>query len=146
MKDAKLIAALRDAGIKSDTHHATAKKAIEEIAGQKPDGTEWKRVRALLEEAEQAENNGAAEQTLEERQQAEPDKWGRVVAIAEETNGKPTRVVIACTEQGDECEGEREIATQDLFQVRNCPSCQKVAARRRRAERRKAKRETANAR
>lgn len=48
--------------------------------------------------------------------------------------GQPTRVEIRCLEpmqrQGvSVCEGTREIATQDLFQVRQCRACRARADR-----------------
>lgn len=58
---------------------------------------------------------------------------------------KPYRVVIECQDpqdvdtDDDICEGEREIAVQDLFQVYRCEPCQKRAVNRRRRERRKEK-------
>ncbi len=80
---------------------------------------------------------------------ANPDRYASVVRVVELTkDGEPKRVVIACrdpqSKQGPDgqpisvCEGEREIAVQDLFQVECCAACadRKVRiARRNRAKR-----------
>lgn len=52
----------------------------------------------------------------------------RIVATG--TKGNATRVVIECTEA--DCNEEREIATQDAFQVHRCPACQREFAKARR--------------
>ena len=44
--------------------------------------------------------------------------------------GNTTRVVIRCTNEG--CAETREIATQDAFQVKRCPPCQREVAKARR--------------
>jgi|GEM_PF-3832708 len=77
---------------------------------------------------------------IREMAQEDPN-WLKVVDIAKiNAKGKPTRVVIECQHPG--CIETREIATQDLFQVRYCVEHQKeaarAAARRRRAERKAA--------
>lgn len=48
------------------------------------------------------------------------------IALTNE-KGKPIRVVISCqADYGlDDCQGEREIATQDAFQVQRCAPCQR---------------------
>ncbi len=140
MSDTKLIAQLVANGIASTDHHAKVKKAIEEATDQKPSKEDYQRIKGLLEQVEQEPK--AEVVTLEERQALEPDKWGKVVRIVEASpEGKPYRVVIACQDVQDEeiCEGEREIATQDLFQVERCVPCQRRAMNRRRAQKRKAK-------
>lgn len=43
-------------------------------------------------------------------------------------SGKPTRVNIGCVADG--CKEEREIATQDAFQVSRCTACQREHAKR----------------
>ncbi len=52
----------------------------------------------------------------------------RITAVGE--SGRATRVVIRCTEDG--CKAEREIATQDAFQVCRCGPCQREFAKARR--------------
>jgi hypothetical protein len=54
----------------------------------------------------------------------------RVVSLAK--SGAPARVVITCS-----CGAEREIATQDLFQVTRCEPCQKKISRKARRSARK---------
>jgi hypothetical protein len=60
-------------------------------------------------------------------------KYPHVTAIVAEGANGPTRVRIRCTDPQTKqvdgkavpvCEGEREIAVQDLFQVTRCVSCQ----------------------
>lgn len=46
------------------------------------------------------------------------------------TKGNPTRVVVRCTEAG--CSEERDVATQDAFQVVRCSVHQREAAKARR--------------
>lgn len=72
------------------------------------------------------------------------ERWAPVVRIVEMGKSGPTRVVIQCTDpqtvKGENiCAGEREIAVQDLFQVRRCAPCQKRVTRAARRERQKAK-------
>lgn len=72
------------------------------------------------------------------------ERWAPVVRITEMGKSGPIRVVIQCTDpqtvKGENiCAGEREIAVQDLFQVRRCAPCQKRVTRSARRERQKAK-------
>jgi hypothetical protein len=100
--------------------------------------------KATVEQAEQEPQTEV--KTLEQRQAQQPDRWAKVLRIVDASpTGKPYRVVIACQDVQDEeiCEGEREIATQDLFQVDRCVPCQRRAVNRRRAANRKAKAEAA---
>ncbi len=50
----------------------------------------------------------------------------KVTAIGD--SGKPTRILIECTEE--DCNTTREIATQDAFQVKRCGPCQREFAKR----------------
>jgi hypothetical protein len=79
-----------------------------------------------------------------------PDRYAHVVRVVSQTkDGRPARVVITCSdpqtkqgtngEQVSVCEGEREIATQDLFQVRCCAACADRIVRRARRNRTKAR-------
>lgn len=76
---------------------------------------------------------------------ADPARWELVEAVTEQTpKGEPKRVRIRCsdpqTRQGESvCRGHREIATQDLFQVRRCEACQDRVLKRARRERTKAR-------
>lgn len=62
------------------------------------------------------------------------ERYAHVLRVVAQTkDGRPARVVVPCqnpqTKQGPNgervsvCEGEREIATQDLFQVSCCAAC-----------------------
>ena len=62
------------------------------------------------------------------------ERYAHVLRVTAQTkDGRPARVVVPCqkpqTKQGPNgervsvCEGEREIATQDLFQVSCCAAC-----------------------
>lgn len=71
-------------------------------------------------------------------------RWAKVVRVTEMGKSGPTRVVIKCQdpqtkqseggEQKSVCEGEREIAIQDLFQVECCKPCQERKVRKARRE------------
>lgn len=75
-----------------------------------------------------------------------PERWSRVEDVTAITaEGLPARVVIRCDDPQTMANGRsvcverREIAVQDLFQVRRCVPCQKRAVRRRRARSRSSK-------
>lgn len=81
---------------------------------------------------EQVRERCAAE--LAKAQAEHPERWAKVVSVVEVgSRYQPVRVVVRCAEpmhkQGPDgspvsvCEGTREIATQDLFQVRQCAAC-----------------------
>jgi hypothetical protein len=88
------------------------------------------------------------EDALAAARAADPARWSLVLRVTEQTpKGAPKRVVIRCsdpqTKQDPDgvrrsvCEGEREIATQDLFQVRCCAPCADRLVRRARRDRAK---------
>lgn len=86
------------------------------------------------------------EQILARLQSAKETKerWAPVTRIIEMGKSGPIRVEIQCTDpqtiKGENiCVGTREIAVQDLFQVRRCAPCQKRVTRAARRERQKAK-------
>lgn len=79
-----------------------------------------------------------------------PERYKNVLRVTEQTkDGAPKRVVVACTDKQfkqapdgtlvTECEGEREIATQDLFQVDSCAWCADRKVRKARRNRAKAR-------
>lgn len=60
-------------------------------------------------------------------------RYPHVVAVTETNDvGRPLRVEVSCTFAGEECEGNRECATQDVFQVKRCRACQREYTRRNR--------------
>jgi hypothetical protein len=62
-------------------------------------------------------------------------KYAKVKEIVEWTDkGKPSKVVIRCAKVSSECEKERAVKVQDLFQVHRCPPCQAQFLKNRRAE------------
>ena len=78
------------------------------------------------------------------------ERFAHVLRVTEQTkDGRPARVVVPCrnpqTKQGPDgerisvCEGEREIATQDLFQVVCCAACAERLVRIARRQRTKAR-------
>jgi hypothetical protein len=71
-------------------------------------------------------------------------RYPHIVRVAARGESGPTRVVILCADpqsrQGvSVCEGEREIAVQDVFQVRRCAACAERAVRIGRREKAKAR-------
>lgn len=81
-------------------------------------------------------------------------RYPHLVRVAQRGPNGPTRVVIECDDPQVRlgvavCEGEREIAVQDLFQVHRCGACQdrvvRKARRARTAARDKALRAAARA-
>lgn len=79
-----------------------------------------------------------AEEALAEAKATDGAKWSKVVRVAEMGKSGPTRVVISCQspqtkrvngEDVSVCQGEREIAVQDLFQVTCCAGCQQRIVR-----------------
>lgn len=96
------------------------------------------------------------EEALAAAREANPERYSHVIAVTEQTTkGAPKRVIIVCTDpqtkrgpdgqQVSVCEGEREIATQDLFQVRCCAACAERLVRIARRERTKARDKAARA-
>lgn len=81
-------------------------------------------------------------------------RYPHLVSVAQRGPNGPTRVVIECDDPQTRlnvsvCEGSREIAVQDLFQVHRCAACQdrvvRKARRARTAARDKALRAAARA-
>lgn len=111
--------------------------------------------RALAHNAAEAQR--AVERRAEravEREAALKERYSNILSVTAYGPNGPTRVEIACddpqTRQGVAiCEGTREIAVQDLFQVHRCEACQsyvvRKARRARQAERDKALRAAAKA-
>lgn len=156
MQDAKLIIQLQAAGVASDDHHMKIKKAVEEVTGGKPDKAEYQRLKNLLSEAEAEQDEGeqlspeelrAKAEALVDQRAKDPEApgWENVIEVVKVTDtGKPARVWIECQMQDEEvCDGTREIAAQDVFQVSRCIPCQKRSINRRRRERRKDRAEAA---
>lgn len=96
------------------------------------------------------------DEALATAKQENPTRYARVVRVTELTkDGSPKRVVIECadpqTKQAapgvDEsvCEGTREIAVQDLFQVECCAACADRKVRKARRNRAKARDKAARA-
>lgn len=89
------------------------------------------------------------EQALASAKEKDPARYGHVVRVVELTKeGNPKRVVITCQDpqikqEGDKaisvCIKEREIAVQDLFQVRRCEPCADRVVKRARRRRMKDK-------
>lgn len=121
----------------------TTKKAAKKAAPKAKAEKKEKQVAEPLSDKQRAKK---AKEIIAERGD-DPDMqgWENVVK-ATETNerGVPLRVEIRCsdTQEGAECAKTREIAAQDVFQVKRCIPCQKrytqnyrnELARRRRAE------------
>lgn len=136
---------LQEQGLNSKSHHAQIKKAYKEITGDVLGKEDLDGVRAMLEEAaekpkkekvalsQKAAMDRANEIVKERAGDEDFPGWDNVVKVAEAgPTGNPVRVVIECSdpqEQGGDsvCDGTREIAAQDVFQVRRCASCQKRA-------------------
>jgi hypothetical protein len=89
------------------------------------------------------------DEALDIARKENPHRFAHVERVTELTNdGSPKRVVIRCTdpqtkmEGGKEvsvCEGTREIAIQDLFQVYRCTACADRVVRKARRLRSKAR-------
>ncbi len=118
------VTALVEEGITSSTHHATLRRLVRDRTGQELDRDGLAAFREALDQAhaENAEADAPTPWTLEDYLAHRP-QYTHVVEIAEtsERTGKPTRVVIVC--QNDGCDGRRECATQDAFQVKKCWTC-----------------------
>lgn len=107
------------------THHMTIKAAYRKVVGRAldQDGLAYADLTAAIAAVIQAAAKPAratkAPRTVRHVTLAElpkVGKWAKVVRIAAwGRKGQPKRVVIRCA-----CGKEREIATQDLFQVRHC--------------------------
>lgn len=147
---------LQQANVAPDAHHMTIKKAIEKVTGAKPTKDEYTAVReALTNLPEDATDDLMAKaNAIVEQRAADPDMpgWEHVIGISEVgVDGAPARVIVACSDpqtlrDGTEiCEEEREIAAQDVFQVRRCAPCQKRSNALARNARAKAKRAEAKA-
>lgn len=91
------------------------------------------------------------QQTLDEARAANPTRYANVERIvAWGAKGQPVRVVVRCAEPQTRlgvsvCEGTREIASQDLFQVRCCAACADRLVRRARRDRAKRREKTLRA-
>lgn len=126
--------ALLAAGLTAASHHMQIKAGYAKLTGHQhaEDGHSVQDLRDAMEVVAAAEAARAAKPaktpgavhltTLAELPKG--GKWGRVVRIvAWGRKGQPKRVVIRCG-----CGNEREIATQDLFQVRHCSlKCKRTA-------------------
>ena len=78
------------------------------------------------------------EQALVTASALQPERYARVIAVVAQTaSGTPARVIVEC-----DCGQTREVAVQDLFQVRRCIPCQDRAVRE--ARKGRAKRRTAS--
>jgi hypothetical protein len=85
-----------------------------------------------LAQAEAAQARRAERAVARERELTE--RYPSILSFAAYGPGGPTRVEIACDDpqvrQGTPiCEGTREIAVQDLFQVHRCEACQAYVTR-----------------
>jgi hypothetical protein len=121
-------AALHASGIKASAHHMVIKSATRKAFGFTPDKDEIATIRSYI-KAPTPANQGTA---LAGPTRELPSQVLRVTEFGK--SGKALRVVIECqdpqTLKGESvCIGEREIAVQDVFQVRRCVPCQKRAAR-----------------
>lgn len=88
-----------------------------------------------------AEAKARREAKAEAAEQELLAKYPHILRVVERGERGPKRVVIVCTDPHPRarCDGEREIATQDLFQVRRCASCAEKAVRVARREKAKAR-------
>lgn len=144
---------LIDAGLRSDSHHMTIKKVTQQFLGFTPKGPQVQEIRDAITAYQEAKAE-TPRPSLKQVKQERGREWDRVVQISEYGSTGPARVIIECQDpqtksDGTEiCEGRREIATQDLFQVYRCASCQKRSvqiARNAMARRRRAARKTQEA-
>lgn len=89
-------------------------------------------------------------EALATAKQDNPSRYEHVLRVTEQSkDGSPKRVVIACSDKQYKqapdgtlvsgCEGEREIATQDLFQVTSCAWCADRKVRKARRNRAKSR-------
>lgn len=151
--DRKMLAQLKAQGIDSTTHHATVGKAYKALTGEKLDKDTLNAIRALIDEVEEAktltpeQRMERADAIVAERaQDADMPGWANVVQVVEAgETGNPVRVLIECADPQERkgvsvCEGTREIAAQDVFQVTRCLPCQKRAFILKRGAKAKAKR------
>jgi hypothetical protein len=151
----------RRAARKAETTEQTAVRdeAIEAVIAAAPDAGAG--IDAAIEVVKAATGGGKTAkvlptltEALETARKENPIRYEHVTAVASLTkDGKPARVVILCadpqTKQGADgkaisvCEGTREIAVQDLFQVRCCAACADRKVRKARRERTKARNKAA---
>ncbi len=164
MKHAEAVAQMAADGIKHDAHHGTIKAAYKKLTGAALDKDTLDLVRGELEDAKPKrakaekvalpakEAMAKAQALVKERaKDADMPGWDNVTKVVEAgPDGKPVRVEIECqdpqeTRDGESvCEGKREIAAQDVFQVSRCAACQKRVNVLARNEAAKARREAAN--
>lgn len=141
---------LIDAGLRTDTHHMTVKSVTKKFLGFTPKKADIAEIREAI---EGYGSDAVDPETFDLKAwKKQGDGRNNVVSVTEWGSTGPSRVIIECqdpqvTSDGESvCEGTREIATQDVFQVYRCAGCQRrsnqlarnAMARRRRARRKEA--------
>ena len=138
----KAVKAMLAAGITASTHHAAIKAAYKAETGEKLGKAGYEAVKAALAKPAKAtkaepvalstdEAMKRAKQVVAERKAAGETGWENVTRVIEAgADGKPVRVEIKCADPQKDRDGKsvcsktREIASQDVFQVKRCSTCQ----------------------
>lgn len=136
----KTLKKLAKAGITSTAKASQIKASLAEITDEEPSKQDIKDIREGLsvmeemageqEEASPDELLAQAKKALKEMK-AGDERYSNAVEVTEASpNGRPVRVTVKCQDPQVDSEGTsvcsktREVAIQDVFQVKRCDSCQ----------------------
>lgn len=132
----KQVQILIDAGLDHESHHAKLRSQLKKMGFDAVDKDMIAATRITLERVANG-SNGPTPDELRAKAEAQAamvsgaNGRAKILQVTEiSTRGTPARVVIECLDpqvdgQGNSvCEGTREIAIQDHFQVTRCVPCQ----------------------